>query len=47
MITVDNGIKHRIPSRRYHRIRRTGTLQDRTISVVVEPITRLRMRLWP
>ena len=30
-----------------HRKSRTGTLQDRIISVVVEPITRLRMRLWP
>jgi len=25
----------------------TGTLQLRTISVVVDPITRLRIRLWP
>ncbi len=30
-----------------HRIKTTGTLQLRTISVVVDPITRLRMRLWP
>lgn len=30
-----------------YRIRRTGTLQLRTISVVVDPITRLRIRLWP
>lgn len=24
-----------------------GTLQDRTISVVVEPMMKLRIRLWP
>lgn len=30
-----------------YRIRTTGTLQLRTISVVVDPITRLRIRLWP
>lgn len=37
---VGGGVRHGD-----HRIRTTGTLQDRTISVVVEPITRLRMRL--
>lgn len=31
----------------HYRISSTGTLQERTISVVVDPITRLRMRLWP
>lgn len=34
-------------SRADHRKSRTGTLQDRIISVVVEPMTRLRIRLWP
>ncbi len=37
-----NGIRHGA-----HRKSRTGTLQDRIIAVVVDPITRLRMRLWP
>lgn len=32
---------------RSHRNNSTGTLQDRIISVVVEPMTRLRMRLCP
>jgi hypothetical protein len=30
-----------------HRMRTTGTLQERIISVVVEPMIRLRMREWP
>ena len=43
-----SGARHRgRTTRRDQRIRTTGTLQERTISVVVEPITRLRMRLWP
>jgi hypothetical protein len=30
-----------------YRIRTTGTLQLRIIAVVVEPMMKLRMRLWP
>lgn len=35
------------PNFSIQRISMTGTLQARIIAVVVEPMIRLRMRLWP
>lgn len=46
-LTLAPKIRKRCIETYCYRTSTSGTLQDRIISVVVDPITRLRIRLWP